>query len=176
MAGRKKPAKTPRKPTPKKPTWERGFLAALAETGNVRLSCLSAGVDWTTAYDRRRADPDFAAAWAVAIEEAADLLEAEARRRAVEGVRRVKFHQGFPIRVPVLDTDGVPRVDARGDEITTPYVEHEYSDTLLIFLLKGARPEKYRDRQQVEHTGAVANVHVYMPRNGREPADQQQPA
>jgi hypothetical protein len=32
-----------------------------------------------------------------------------------------------------------------------PYYELEYSDTLLIFLLKGIRPEKYRER--FEHSG-----------------------
>ena len=29
------------------------------------------------------------------------------------------------------------------------------SDTLLIFLLKGHRPEKYRDRHEVKHAGRV---------------------
>ena len=29
------------------------------------------------------------------------------------------------------------------------------SDVLLIFLLKGHRPEKYRERYQVEHAGKV---------------------
>jgi hypothetical protein len=39
--------------------------------------------------------------------------------------------------------------------VTVPYVEHEYSDTLLIFLLKGARPEKYRERADVRHSGKI---------------------
>lgn len=30
----------------------------------------------------------------------------------------------------------------------------ETSDTLLIFLLKANRPEKYRETQRLEHTGA----------------------
>lgn len=29
------------------------------------------------------------------------------------------------------------------------------SDTLLIFLLKARRPDKYKDRQAVEHTGEI---------------------
>lgn len=29
------------------------------------------------------------------------------------------------------------------------------SDTLLIFLLKGHRPERYKDRAQVEHMGKI---------------------
>ena len=35
----------------------------------------------------------------------------------------------------------------------------EGSDTLLIFLLKGAFPEKYRERHEVYHQGAVELLH-----------------
>ena len=31
----------------------------------------------------------------------------------------------------------------------------EYSDTLLMFLMKGAMPEKYRDNYRAEHTGSA---------------------
>jgi hypothetical protein len=58
--------------------------------------------------------------WDDAIEAGADVLEAEAWRRAVEGVER-----------PIV---------SGGKVVTTV---REYSDTLLIFLLKGRRPEKY---------------------------------
>jgi hypothetical protein len=34
-------------------------------------------------------------------------------------------------------------------------MSHEYSDTLTIFLLKGIRPEKYRDRADVRHSGKI---------------------
>ncbi|MBI2089924.1 MAG: hypothetical protein HYT78_14500 [Deltaproteobacteria bacterium] len=34
---------------------------------------------------------------------------------------------------------------------------HRYSDTLLIFLLKGARREKYRERQEITHQGSIAS-------------------
>jgi hypothetical protein len=37
----------------------------------------------------------------------------------------------------------------------------EYSDTLLIFLLKAKRPEVYRDRTEVKHTGQVNHAHVH---------------
>jgi hypothetical protein len=67
-----------------------------------------------------------------ALEQAADLLEAEARRRAVEGVTK-----------PIMYKDKVA---------TTV---QEYSDTLLIFLLKGTRPQKYRELRQTEHSGRV---------------------
>jgi hypothetical protein len=80
--------------------------------------------------------PSYREAFEVARDDAADLLEAEARRRAVEGVEKpTGWHQGKP----------------------GGYVR-EYSDLLLIFLLKGVRPEKYRDR--VETGGWLASIDV----------------
>lgn len=58
------------------------------------------------------------------MEEAADVLEAEARRRAIRGVE-----------VPIL---------YKGIRVDTTV---RYSDALLMFLLKGARPGIYRDGQ-----------------------------
>ena len=51
------------------PQWLDLFLAALRETGNVRWSAQQAGVDPTSVYNRRNRDPDFAEAWARALEE-----------------------------------------------------------------------------------------------------------
>ena len=31
----------------------------------------------------------------------------------------------------------------------------EYSDSLLMFILKAEKPEKYRDRREVKHSGDV---------------------
>ena len=144
----------PQYPTAKKRArkWRPAFLAALAEAGNVRLACDAAQIDRTTAYDLRKADQEFAAEWDRALEDAADLLEQEARRRAVDGVRRVKFDRGQPIMVPALGPDGAPMLGPDGAVIMVPYAEHEYSDTLLIFLMKGGNPEKWRDRSEVRHT------------------------
>ena len=146
---------SPQNSTPKKrpPRWEKAFLASLAELGNVRLACEAAEIDRRTAYNRREADPEFAAVWDAALDQAADLLEEEARRRAYEGVRRYKFDRGRPIMVPVVGDDGLVVRDKDGNLELVPYVEHEYSDTLLIFLLKGIRPEKYRERGAMELTG-----------------------
>jgi hypothetical protein len=63
--------------------WGPHFLESYRATGNVRLSASSAGIDRDTAYKRRRRDARFAAAWAAAQEDAIDVLEAEARRRAL---------------------------------------------------------------------------------------------
>ena len=110
-AGRNRTPKRAAKP----PVWEAAFLSALRDSGNVRVACAAAQVGKSTAYDRRKVSPEFGAAWSDAMDDAADVLEAEARRRAVVGG----------------------------------------SDTLLIFLLKGARPEKYRDHHRVDLGGKV---------------------
>jgi hypothetical protein len=142
--------------TPKKRLrWEKGFLVALRDTGNVRAACDAAKVSRTVVYAHRDEDEDFAQAWQDALEESADLLEQEARRRAYEGVQRLKFDRGKLITIPLLDTEGKVVLGSDGKPLTTPYVEHEYSDTLLIFLLKGIRPEVYRERTDVRHSGKI---------------------
>lgn len=83
-----------------------------------------------TAYNWRSENQEFAAQWESAKEAGVDALEDEARRRAFEGTGKPVFHQGI--------------------ECGTI---QEYSDTLTIFLLKGARPEKYRERVSTELTG-----------------------
>lgn len=99
------------------------FVKALAETANVSAAARAARASRSRAYQLKAADPDFAAEWADALETATDALDAEARRRALDGVEVPHFHQG---RVA-----GTLR---------------RYSDTLLMFLLRAHRPERYRDR------------------------------
>ena len=141
----------------------RGFLRALSTTGNVTAACRAAKVPRCSAYKHREEDPEFAAAWDEALDEAADRLEEEARRRAVEGVLQKKFTKG-----------GEPIIDPETGE---QYVEHVYSDTLLTLLLKAHRPEKFRER--FEHTGKdgeplaapiLISVNKYYGDPGSEPA------
>jgi hypothetical protein len=65
---------------------------------------------------------------------------------------RLKFDRGKVITVPLAAADGAPMLDEHGKPMMVPYVEHEYSDSLMMFLLKGARPEKYRERTETKHT------------------------
>lgn len=85
-----------------------------------------------TAYEWRDEDPAFAAAWERAKAIGMDALEDEATRRAFEGFDRPIVHQGV---------------------ITATM--REYSDTLAIFLLKGGKPEKYRERIDQNVNGSV---------------------
>ncbi len=47
----------------REPRWVKVFLAALERTGNVRLAAERAGIDFSTAYQRRKRHGDFAEAW-----------------------------------------------------------------------------------------------------------------
>lgn len=69
----------------RRPDWVPRFLEIFRATGNVRLAADAAGVDRSTPYVRAARDPAFAAAWERAREDAVDVLEAEARRRALGG-------------------------------------------------------------------------------------------
>lgn len=120
--------------------WRGAFLASLRLTGNVTRACKAAQIARGAVYELRNKDADFAEAWEDALDEAADVLEAEARRRAHDGLVRKKFEKGLPVIDP-----------ATGEQ----YYELEYSDTLLIFLLKGARPSKFRDNYSVKHEGRI---------------------
>lgn len=128
--------------TKKRARWVAAFLAVLRETSNVRRACEAAGIERSTAYRLRDKDTEFNRQWDEAMDEGSDLLEEEARRRAHVGWDEPVFGR------IAKDTDG---------EVG---IVRKYSDTLLIFLLKGARPEKYRERQDVQHSGRIEIEYV----------------
>lgn len=64
--------------------WHPRFLEILRASCNVRLASAGAGVDHSTAYREKRADPEFAALWEAALEESIDALEGIAYQRASE--------------------------------------------------------------------------------------------
>jgi hypothetical protein len=66
-----------------KTDWGGRFLEVLRSTCNVRLSADAAGIDRDTAYRRRQRDPEFARLWAQAEQDGIDVLEAQARARAL---------------------------------------------------------------------------------------------
>lgn len=71
-------------------------------------------------------------------------MEAEAIRRAHDGVVRMKFNS----------RTGQPFIDPRTGE---PYMEHEYSDTLMAILLKRHFPEYREPKGDVHVTSTVNN-------------------
>lgn len=129
--------------------WRPAFLKSMAKLGNVTKACRAAKVGRSTAYDMYLSDADFAQAWDEALEEATDLLEAEARRRAEQGVRTPIYQGGLLVGYKQM-----------------------YSDGLMQMLLKANRPEKYKERSAVDHTTAghaLPGSQIYLPDNGRDP-------
>jgi hypothetical protein len=155
----KKRRKATRKATPRRPhkigrpiagtvDWTEVFLSALLDGLHVRDACKEAIVDTKVAYRRRKANEAFRLAWQEAIEIGTDELAAEAARRAYHGLLKPVFHAG--------EICGHIR---------------EYSDSLLMFLLRARDPGKYRESHKVEHTGPsggaipirIVGINIIMP-------------
>ena len=117
------------------------FLAAFAELGTICHAANVSGLSYSDHYKWLERDPTYPARFEEACNKSRDKLEREAIRRATEGVARKRFYpKGHRYE---------------GQE----YTEFEYSNNLLIFLLKGNLPEKYRERYDVNQT-TKAEVHV----------------
>ena len=106
------------------------FLETLSRTGNSSAACQASHLTRRFINRMRENDPVFARDYNEAMEEAADLLEAEAWRRALEGVPQLLVKAGQP----VLDADG------------TAITVRRYSDPLLVMLLRGCKPDKFQRR------------------------------
>jgi hypothetical protein len=110
------------------------FLAEYAKCGNISSAAEKSKIDRTYHYDWLQ-DPEYEAQFAEAHRQSCEELEREAHRRAVTGLLVPQFYQGKKCATI-----------------------REYSDTLLIFLMKGAMPEKYREtfKGEIKHTGSIS--------------------
>jgi hypothetical protein len=109
------------------------FLEAYAQCGNLTTAAKVAKVHRSTHNGWMKTVQEYPALFNAARDQAVEVLEAEARRRAVEGIDEPVYQKGEQV--------GTVR---------------KYSDVLLIFLLKGARPDVYRDSYtKHEHTGSI---------------------
>lgn len=154
--------------------WIHPFLNAIANGSSTSEACQAAGIASTTPYGRAKRDADFRAAWDDAKEASADLLETEARRRAIDGVAEPVIYQGQPTYVyetdergdPIMDTVQVEEIDIEGNKVLRDRIRprkkldangqpvvltvRKPSDALLALLLKGRRPEVFgTDRTQL---------------------------
>lgn len=107
---------------------KRVFIKTLAETGVVSVAAAAAGWPASTAYSLRKSNAEFKTMWDNAMEFSTDSLELEARRRGQLGVRKPVYQQGRLVGY-----------------------QQEYSDPLLIMLLKAHRRDKFGDQQKMEH-------------------------
>lgn len=99
------------------------FFTELARTCNVTASAATVGVSRQHVHHKRRTNKEFAKRWEDAMQQATDALEAEARKRAMEGYKRPVYQRGELVGY-----------------------EPCYSDALMNTLLKAHRPEKFRDK------------------------------
>jgi hypothetical protein len=107
------------------------FFGTLAAGKTVTTAAKAASYSRRAVYDWRKSDQAFSDRWSDAVGVAIERMEAEADRRAITGTLRPVFYGG-----------------AQCGRV------REYSDTLLIFRLKALKPEMYRERASIEHTGA----------------------
>lgn len=106
------------------------FVTKLSKSPNISAAARAAKVSRQTVYRVRSEEPEFAAAWDEALAISLDDAEGEMYRRAVKGTLKPIYQQGTKV--------GSVR---------------EYSDTLLIFMLKAHKPEVYRETVRSEITG-----------------------
>jgi hypothetical protein len=107
------------------------FLAAFSGTCSVLKACRSAHVGRGIHYEWLKTDPDYPARFREAAKRGVQTLVDEAVRRAHEGVSK-----------PVTYKGKIVFVDGR------PLYTTEYSDQLLMFLLKAYDPERFKDRSE----------------------------
>lgn len=100
----------------------KGFIRELSKHGNVTDALKAAKAQRSWVYEKRQTDLEFEAAFDEARRCGLEVLKDEAHRRAYSGVVKPIFYQG----------EEVARI-------------REYSDVLLMFLIKQSDPS-YRER------------------------------
>ena len=110
--------------------WIDLFLRELRVHGLINTAATAAGVTRRRVDRERETNAEFEYAMDDALEAAADVLEIEARRRAVEGVEKGVYYMG--------------------DEVAREVV---YSDGLLTTLLKAKRADEFAERKQITGAG-----------------------
>ena len=119
---------------------KRAFIATFRKTLNVQTAAKAAGIEPREHYEWLKHD-NYRVAWGEVQEDLAQTLEDEAVRRAM-GVQHPVLYKGKVVRT------------GRGRSSRIVY-DVEYSDQLLIMLLKRFRPALYRERTVTEVTGSV---------------------
>lgn len=109
------------------------FIKHLAASGNVTEAARNVGIHRRTTYAWKQDDEDFAAEWAAAELDAADVLLNAARNRAVDGVPEPVFYEG----------------EVCGHK-------QRYSDSLMALLLKAHHPA-FKEEKTVVLVGEADN-------------------
>jgi hypothetical protein len=113
------------------------FLAGLERGLSAAGAAAAAGVHRSLAYKWRMMSRDFEAAWRLAEQAGADVLEDEALRRALEGSEKPVFYRGQQV--------GTVRT---------------YNDRLLMLLLQRRRPAAKPDEGELRHSQLKSDAFV----------------
>jgi len=115
------------------------FLDCYKQWANISFACEASNVGRTTVYKWLEHDAEFSAAFKLAGEAATERLEREAWRRATEGspYTRTSYYRGEPV-----GTDH----------------KVEYSDQLMMLLLRARRPDLYREKLDVAVNQVIKTV------------------
>lgn len=115
------------------------FLESYAQWANITFACETSGVARRTVYEWQEHDADFAIAMRQAGDAATERLEREAWRRATEGspYTRTSYYRGEPV-----GTDH----------------KVEYSDQLMMLLLRARKPDTYRETTNVNVNQVVKTI------------------
>jgi len=126
------------------PARKKKFLKLLQDSGgNVSRACRDIGLSSRGAYKMKDRNKAFSDQWDEIAEAGTDDLIEEARRRAYHGIDKPIYHQGFKV-----------------DTIK------EYSDTLLIFMIKAKRPE-YKDKTDIRFPeGLTVKIQKFSVKEG----------
>jgi hypothetical protein len=148
---------------------QRAFLMAYAACGKVTEAATAAEVTHSTHHVWLARCPMYKKAFRHAENVITDRIEDAAYRRAVEGVKTKKFHEGREVmEMCGPDDEGAIRFF---DENTNrpyylrPYVELKYSDYLTGLLLKGRRPKRYQQKPLDVKVDASQTTHVHLDLN-----------
>jgi hypothetical protein len=129
------------------------FLAVLSQTANVKRAAERAKMSLPSAYDLKKRDPAFAAAWRAALETGYSELELSLIRQSIEGSERIE-------RVEI------------GAERALKYVKtvRSYPFAVAMWLLRAHRAEVLAQREaegrqhQDEDVGARVRAHMDLVR------------
>jgi hypothetical protein len=118
---------------------KRAFLDSYAQWANISYACEQAGVPRSNVYYWQENDEQFLQAFRQAESAATERLEREAWRRATEGspYTRTSYYRGEPV-----GTDH----------------KIEYSDQLMMLLLRARKPDIYREKVDVAVTQVVKAI------------------
>lgn len=125
------------------PSWVEPFLTELAAHGMEHTAAAAAKTTVRAVRALAERDAEFAHAVEDALERSADVVEAEVRRRAIDGIDKGIYFQG---------------------ELCA--TEKQYSDSLLQTLIKAKRRREFGDKTEVTGPGGgalVINIRTFSP-------------